>query len=216
MSSLFDAIKKFFGKHPIIANLLLIIATGMFLIWIALLFLDGWTHHGDDATVPTIKGLPYNEAAAALENADLSIEISDSIYDRHASPGTIIESWPKAGAVVKRGRQVYVTVTSFSPKMITLSMPVTGVSSRQAISYLEALGINSIRIVSVPSQYTDLVEGAYCDGRTVGVGSQLPVTATVTLEVGSAPVSKPDSLDAAIDDATGDIIFDLDQPTAQE
>ncbi|MDE6286690.1 MAG: hypothetical protein K2L99_06830, partial [Muribaculaceae bacterium] len=38
-----------------------------------------------------------------------------------------------------------------------------------------------------PSQYPDLVEGATFDGRPLRVDSEIPVTATVTLQVGSAP-----------------------------
>lgn len=209
MNKITSFIKRFFGSHPIIANLLLIMLVGCILIWIALIFLDGWTRHGETSTVPQIKGLSYAQASQLLNEADLSIEISDSIYERNTAPGTVIESMPKAGAVVKRGRQVYVTITAFSPKMVTISMPVMGVSSRQAVSYLEALGITSIRLVSVPSQYPDLVENAYSSNKTLTVGTSLPVTSSVTLEVGTAPVDtfEPDSLDMAIDDAIDDIDF---------
>lgn len=210
MDSNASFIKRFYGKHPIIANLLLIIVCGCVLIWLALLFLDSWTNHGETSTVPQVKGMSYSQASLVLGEADLKAEISDSIYDRYAAPGTVIESWPRAGAVVKRGRQVYVTITAFSPKMITITMPVIGVSSRQAISYLEALGITSIRLVSVPSQYPDLVENAYTSEKTLSVGTSLPITSSVTLEVGTAPVDTfpADQLDIAIDDAINDINFD--------
>lgn len=203
-------IKRFFSVHPIIANLLLIFIVAWLLIWGALLFLDSWTNHGDNATVPQIKGLSYQQATLLLAENDLTLEISDSIYDRHARPGTIVESWPRAGAVVKRGRQVYVTLTAFSPKEVKIAMPVTGVSSRQALSYLEALGVTSIRLVSVPSQYPDLVEQAYADGKPLSVGSTFPVTASVTLEVGSAPVDTypTDSLDAAVDEVIDEVEFE--------
>lgn len=201
--------KEFFKKHPIISNLLLICCSAAVLIFAALLFLDFWTHHGETSTVPQVKGLSYNEAQIVLRDADLSVEISDSIYDRYATPGTVLESWPKAGAVVKLGRQVYVTITAFSPKMVTIAMPVIGVSSRQAVSYLEALGITSIRLVSVPSQYPDLVENAVADNRSLTVGTNIPITASVTLEVGTIPVDtiSADDLDDAIDDAIESLDF---------
>lgn len=197
-----STIKQFWTKHPIISNLLCIMAVGLILIFASLLFLDSWTHHGETAVVPEVKGMSYDSARAMLSGADLEAEISDSIYDRNAAPGTVLESWPRAGSTVKRGRPVYLTITSFSPKMLTLSMPVIGVSSRQAVSYLEALGINSIRLVSVPSQFPDLVENAYSDGKTLTVGTSIPVTSSVTLEVGTAPVEEfpTDSLETAIDE----------------
>lgn len=204
MNEFFLKIKDFCRNHPIIANLILMAFVGWLIIWGVMLFLDVWTHHGSNSTVPQIKGMTYNEAKLVLAENDMSIEISDSIFDRNAAPGTVLESWPKAGAVVKKGRQVYVTITAFSPKLVTIGMPVIGVSSRQAITYLEGLGITSIRIVSVPSQYPDLVENAYADGKTLAVGAAIPVTASVTVEVGSAPIDTDET--DALDDAVGEAI----------
>lgn len=188
-------IKEFWANHPIISNLILIFITGWIILWIVLMFLDSWTMHGATAVVPQIKHMTYDEARSTLAANKLTIEISDSIYDRTLPPGTIVESWPKAGAVVKEGRQVYVTTTAFSPKNVSISMPLTGnVSSRQAMSYLRGIGITDIRLVNVPSQYPDLVVGARYGDTPLTVGSVIPVTSTVTLEVGSGPTGEDDEL----------------------
>lgn len=144
--------------------------------------------------------MTYAEAEAVVARNDLTLEISDSIYDKSLAPGTIVESWPKAGAVVKRGRNVYVTVTAFSPKHITISTPVAGVSVRQAMSHLTALGITAIRFVNVPSQYPDLVERALYNGRPLRVGSVIPVDATVVLEVGVAAPETEDEDGEVVDE----------------
>lgn len=189
------SIKEFYQKHPIICNILLIILTGFILLWGALLFLDSWTLHGDTAVVPDIKHKSYADAKAALEANKLTIEISDSIYDPAFGPGTVIESWPKPGAVVKDGRQVFVTVTAFSPKQVTISMPMTGnVSSRQAISYPRGIGISDIRLEHVPSEFVDLVVAARYGNTPLNVGTVLPVTSTVTLTVGSGYSEENDSI----------------------
>ena len=189
------SIKEFYQKHPIICNIILIILTGFILLWGALLFLDSWTLHGDTAVVPDIKHKSYADAKAALEANKLTIEISDSIYDPAFGPGTVIESWPKPGAVVKDGRQVFVTVTAFSPKQVTISMPMTGnVSSRQAISYLRGIGISDIRLEHVPSEFVDLVVAARYGNTPLNVGTVLPVTSTVTLPVGSGYSEENDSI----------------------
>ena len=196
-SSFINKIVAFYRRCPVWSNLILIAISAAILLWICLLFLDLWTHHGDNATVPEIKHLSYTEARDTLAKSGLSIEIADSIYDTSIAPGTIIESWPKAGAVVKAGRNIYVTITAFSPKEITITRPITGVSARQAISYLNALGFNNIRMVNVPSEYPDLVQSAHSDNRPIGVGSMLPVSATITLEVGVAINPTPtDSISA--------------------
>lgn len=200
------SIKTFRNGHPIIFNLILICLTGMVILWGTMLFLDYWTMHGATACVPQIKHMTYTEARATLAANKLGIEISDSIYDRTLAPGTIVESWPKAGAVVKDGRQVYVTVTAFSPKNVTISMPLTGnVSSRQAMSYLRGLGITDIRLENVPSEYHDLVLSARYGDTPLAVGSVIPVTSTVTLQVGNGiTVEENEFTDT---DSDGDIFF---------
>lgn len=191
-------IRKFYGKHPVLSNFIIIVVTGLILIWLALIFLNAWTHHGDTAIVPEVKGLSYAQASDRLSEKGLDIIVSDSIYDRSLSPGTVVESMPKAGSEVKGGRPVYVTITSFSPKMVTISMPVTGVSSRQALSYLQALGINSVSIVNVPSGYTDLVLDATVGSQQLFVGASVPVNADVVLKVGSG-VEAPDTVEVEVD-----------------
>lgn len=188
--------RNFYRKHPVIANLILAVAAGLVLLWAVMIFLDFWTFHGQTAVVPDIKHKSYALASDILGANKLSIEISDSVYDRSLAPGTVVESWPKAGAVVKEGRQVYVTVTAFSPKQVTISMPLSGnVSSRQAMSYLRGIGITDIRVENVPSEYADLVLGARYGDTPLSVGSVIPVTSTVTLTVGNGIVELPDSLD---------------------
>lgn len=180
--------KEFYTKHPIISNLVFIMLTGLLLLWCALIFLDFWTFHGTNAVVPSIRHKTFFEAEAALRANKLTLEISDSIYDPTYPPGTIMESWPKAGAIVKEGRQVYVTITAFSPKQVTISMPLTGnVSSRQAMSYLRGIGLSDIRIEHVPSEFTDLVVGARYGDTPLNVGSVIPINSTVTITVGSGP-----------------------------
>ncbi len=189
------SIKEFYGRHPVLSNIILIALTGTLLVWGVLIFLDFWTLHGHNAVVPQIKLKNYAEAASVLKANDLNIEISDSIYDPELAPGTVVESWPKAGAIVKNGRQVFVTVTAFSPKQVTISMPLTGnVSSRQAISYLRGIGINDVRLEHVPSEFADLVIGARYGNTPLNVGTVIPVTSTITLTVGSGMEEMPDSL----------------------
>lgn len=196
-------IKTFWNSHPIWSALIIIAVCSVIFAFVALGFLSLWTRHGDVVTVPEIKHMSYAEAEEVLDSHGLRIVISDSIYDKKYAPGTVIDCVPKSGQVVKDGRDIYVTITSFSPKHVTISSPIVNVSSRQAISYLSALGINGIRLVSVPSQYPDLVERALVNGKPVSVGSVISVDATVVLEVGSyvepdpVNVSDTDSLPEA-------------------
>ena len=54
-------------------------------------------------------------------------------------------------------------------------------------------------MINVPSEYPDLVVGARYGDTPLTVGSVIPVTSTVTLEVGSAPVYEKDNSEEFID-----------------
>ncbi len=60
-------------------------------------------------------------------------------------------------------------------------------------------------MVYVPSEFPDLVMGAKYGDTPLSVGSVIPVTSTVTLEVGNGPA--PEETDSIGSD-TEDIIFD--------
>ena len=93
------SVRDFYRRHPFLSNLLIVAASGLILLWLVLLFLDFWTMHGATAVVPQVKQKSYAEAESILSANKLGIEISDSIYDRSLPPGTVVESWPKAGAI---------------------------------------------------------------------------------------------------------------------
>ncbi|MDE5642707.1 MAG: PASTA domain-containing protein [Muribaculaceae bacterium] len=216
MNDFIARIRKSYRHHPVIYNILMAAIAVMVTAWGTLLFLDVWTHHGATSVVPDIKYMDYREAIQELENSNLEIEVSDSVFITDLSeslrkkmePGMVLESWPKAGAVVKKGRPVYVTIVAYSPKEVVISTPIDNISSRQAVSVLQSLGITNVRLVSVPSLYNDNVERALYNGKTIGVGSSLPVTATVTLEVGKSaaqePVYETDDTVTVADEPTGD------------
>ena len=215
MNDFIARLRKSFKRHPVLYNILLAFLAILLAAWLTLLFLDVWTHHGATSVVPDIKYMDYRQAINTLDENNLEIEVSDSVYitdiaenlRKKMAPGMVIETWPKAGAVVKKGRPVYVTIVAYSPKEVVISTPIDNISSRQAISLLQSIGITNVRIVSVPSMYDDNVERAHYNGKPIGVGSSLPVTATVTLEVGKAV--DPDPIDETVDSLATD---DIDTP----
>lgn len=181
--SVVEVMTGFYQKHPLLSHFVLICITGFFLALLALLFLDIWTDHGKTATVPDVKGVPYTTAAKLLQENGLGIEVSDSVYDSATPPGTVTESWPRPRTTVKPGRTVYVTINALSPREVTVSIPLVDISSRQAVAYLEGLGIRNIRTEYVGGKFDDLVKGVYYKGRQLGNGSVIPVTAAITVVV---------------------------------
>ena len=151
--------------------------------WLAMLWLDVWTRHDDTITVPPVKTLSYGEAAARLDQHGLVAVLSDSVYDKSTRPGTVIDQNPKVGTIVKKGREIYLTINAFSPKMVSLPT-LTDISLRQAKSILEGLEIKKVVEKRVPSDFKDLVLAVRYKGTRLSPGARVPVNATIELEVG--------------------------------
>lgn len=210
----FDKLAEFYRGHYILSNCILMFVVAIFLGFMAFFFLDIWTDHGRTSIVPEIRNKPYDEAQELLRQYDLEFEIADSVYDTSLEPGTVKEVWPHPGSRVKPGRMVYLTINSFQPQQLTVAMPLTGVSSRQAITYLESLNIKNIRIVYVPSNFPDLVEGASYKGKAIQPGMKIPVNANVVLEVGTVTKTTAIDDDFFEDDASGDSVSDENSGSA--
>lgn len=180
-----SSLHNFIKKWPLLSNVILAVLAIVAFVGFIHLFLNLWTHHGSTSIVPDVRNINYYEALDILDDADLDVVIADSIYDDTKRPGEVVDIWPRPGAVVKAGREVYLTIVAFSPRQVVIDMPLTDISDRQAISYLQARGITSIQIVHVLSEYPDVVVAAKCDGVPVTLGSRIPANSTVVLEVGA-------------------------------
>lgn len=189
-------------RFPIIFNLLLMAVAGLLIIWALLYFLSGWTHHGEVAKVPDVKGLNLHIAKGELHKLGFETELADSIYDNKAMPGTVVEQSPHPDSNVKPGRTVYLTIVAYTPK--TMPVPdVVNTSVRQGQSMLEGAGFKKIQILRVPSEYQDLVLAMKYNGRDLRPGTKLPVTSLITLEVGiGGDSNEPEEFDNLTDDAT--------------
>lgn len=167
----------------IFLNIGLMIAVALIIGWLSMLWLDVWTRHGDTISVPAVRTLAYDKAISLLEAGGLKGIVADSVYDSRTAPGTVIEQNPKAGTIVKEGREVFLTIHAFSPKMVTLPS-LSDISLRQARSILEGLDITNIVERRVPSEFKDLVLAVRYKGARLQAGARVPVNARIELEVG--------------------------------
>ena len=167
----------------ILINIGLMVIVAIIIGWLSMLWLDKWTRHGETIAVPAVRTLAFDRAVSLLDTEGLKGIVADSVYDNHTAPGTVIEQNPKAGTIVKEGREIFLTINAFSPKMVTLPS-LSDISLRQARSILEGLEIKNIREVRIPSEFKDLVLGVKYKGVRLQAGARVPVTATIDLEVG--------------------------------
>lgn len=208
--------KKFWYNHPIICNGVIIVLSLLILSQLTMWFLDVWTHHGSKTVVPNVVGMDFNRAVTTLNEADLDVVVSDSVYRKDLAPGSVVEVIPRPDAIVKAGREVYITIVAFSPETVTLDANFTDMSFKQAEAILKSRGLK-VEKRYVPYQFDDIVVNIKCNGRNLSLGSKVSVEDVIILEVGQIPAQTPtyttvadvpqpekpktESLDTAIDAA---------------
>ena len=138
-----DFLRKLARKingNPISRNLVLAACAIIVFMCVVNLLLNLFTRHGQVRDVPDFSGMTVEEAVKAGKGASLKIEVNDSLYVPAYPGGVILEQNPSAGARVKSGRHIFVTINSFHQKMVTVPY-VTGFSLRQAKNNLEMAGL---------------------------------------------------------------------------
>ncbi|WP_352423520.1 PASTA domain-containing protein [Proteiniphilum sp.] len=176
--------KKTIPSNSIIKNLLMIIACSVLLVVLALLLLNIYTRHGQNVAVPALENLQIKEANTILRAKGLHAEIVDSIYQRDAVPGAIIDQRPKAGNKVKEGRAIYLTIYARNPQMVAVP-ELTDYSTRQASALLNSIGFDQLHIQEVPAEYSGLVVAVEYRGKRLMPEEKIPAGSPLTLVVTS-------------------------------
>lgn len=137
-------------------NLVLIALILLAMAVAAHLLMQVSTRHGARRTVPELAGIPLDEAERSARHRDLQLVVNDSLYVPAYEGGIVLDQLPEAGVEVKPGRKIYVTINSFSQKMVDLPY-VAGRSLRQAKNMLEIAGLEIDRLVYRPDMATNYV-----------------------------------------------------------
>ncbi len=178
-------------KTSISKNILAIVVTGITLVIVTLVLLHIYTRQNKSVDVPQVKGLQLKEASVLLKAQGLNLVVIDSLYNRDAIPGAIIEQVPIAKSRTKSGREVFLTIYSTKPP--ELAVPgLIDYSHRQAEALLISMGFEQLTIQEVPSEYKGLVKAVEYRGRKLQPEEKIPSGSPLTLIIGSG--LQPDSL----------------------
>lgn len=164
-------------------NVLFAVVLSFVIIWGALWLTGIYTHHGERIAVPDLKGKQLSEVKTLLTDNNLRYQVLDSIFNRKAKPGSIIDQYPRSGQEVKRKRIVKLTIAALLPQKIAIDQ-VRDISLRQAIGQLSKKGIVIKKLQYVASSYTNLVIGISLDGKALSEGDKIYKGEEVTLIVG--------------------------------
>ena len=146
-------------------------------------WLDTYTHHGESIIVPNINGLPLEEAGKELSKKNLELEVVDSNYVKGMPAGAVLEQKPVAGAKVKIGRTIYLTINTGEIPKVALPDIIDNSSYRQAEARLRAMGFNLTEPEYIEGE-KDWIYGVKYNGKELTSGEKIPREAVLTLCVG--------------------------------
>lgn len=154
----------------------------------ALYMLDSFTHHGEKIEVPNVLGKSLYDAETMLKDRGLVALVVDSMYDKSAPRGSVLEQSPKSGYEVKGGRMVYLTINLKGEPMAQLPDVVGHGSLREAVALLQSLGFKLTAHKPVLGRPKDLVLGVKQGTRDVHAGETIPRDRPLTLVIGGGEI----------------------------
>lgn len=175
--------KKIFSR-TLFGNCLGIVGVTILLALASLLFINIYTHHGKEVTVPNICGMDQSVAQRKLEALGLRMEVTDTGYVYNAAPFSVLEQNLKPGEKVKPGRIILITINADGPRQIALPDIADNCSRREAEDKLRVLGFKLGATEYVLGD-PDWVYGIKVNGKNVMAGTKVSVNSPITLVVGS-------------------------------
>ncbi len=147
------------------------------------IFLPSYTHHGESVVVPEVSKLQIEEARKKLNEANLLMEIKDSLYLPGITPMTILKQEPPASSTVKPDRTIFLTISKAVPPMVKMPK-VVDLSIYQAKSKLESWKLQVKEVRKVPDIARNVVLRALLDGKDIKEGENVPQGTGITLIIG--------------------------------
>ena len=138
--------------------------------------------------MPNVVGKSLYDAETMLKDRGLLAMVVDSVYDKRAPKGSVLEQTPNSGFEVKGGRMVYLTVNLNGEPMAQLPDVVGHGSLREAVALLQSLGFKLTAHKPVIGRPKDLVLGVKQGNRDVHAGETIPRDRALTLVIGGGEI----------------------------
>ncbi len=168
----------------VVLNLLALVLFGVLLWFGSQEWMNWFTHHGEGIEVPDVIGQRIMDAEDELTELKLEGVVVDSVFDKSKPAGTVLDQKPQAGALVKSGRQVYLTVNKNAMDKQPLPSIIGNCTMQQAREILIKNGF-----ILGNTEYTygekNMVLGVKANGLPVRNGQYIRPDAPLTLVVGN-------------------------------
>lgn len=158
----------------LLINITIMVVSGTVLVlFFFYIYLPNKTNHGETITVPNVIEANYADLEDLLTGKDLRYEVNDSIYDSKYPPNTVLRQFPKAGANVKEGRKVFVTLNK--SEVPTIQFPnFKGKSLTHVKAVMSNLDLKLGKIRRRTGPYFNLVLEVRYLGEPIEEGQEIP------------------------------------------
>lgn len=143
------------------------------------------TRHGKTVTAPDFTNLSVQEAQELAAEKKVAVKVVDSVFVRRLAGGVVYRQTPRAGATVKQGRSIFLTINSVVPRKVVMPN-LCGYSLIEARSELRNRGLNLGRLNYVKDIATNTVLAQTLNGKPVNAGDLVVSGSSIDLRVGVA------------------------------
>lgn len=176
------------SKQNIFKNKIILHAFAAIILSIFIVFgLYNWSkisvNPDEKITLPDLKGMTLQEAEEYLNTKGLIAVVIDSVYNKEAKPGEIINQDPAPDIPVKPGRKIYLTINKFQKPF--MKMPnFIDLSLRQAQVLANTYDLKVVGVEYVPSSCKGCIVGQKYKNREIKPGEPVPFGAPIVLVAG--------------------------------
>ena len=168
------------------------------------------TNHGNEIMVPDLSNLSVEQAEEKLDAVNLDYVVIDTVDYKPRYPKlAIVTQEPAAGAMVKKGRRVYLKINASKYGLVTLPDLIEK-TYRQVIPTLKSMGLYEGKITYIPYLAKDIVLELRLKGRKLKPGDKVFKSSSIDIVLGDGEFSYDESVDSTAIDSTE--IIPLDEP----
>ena len=178
-------------------NLLLALLLVIGLLILAQVGLSLVTRHNQTVTVPDFTNMTVTEARALARDNHVGVKVTDSVFVRRLGAGVIYRQSPKAGATVKKGRSVFLTINSIIPRKVVMPNLI-GYSLNEARAELNNRGLALGKLNYTQDIATNNVLRQTVRGRNVRAGDLVVSGSDVDLTLGLSSDENPTTVPRVI------------------